>query len=195
MSSSYLLDPFVMTLLIEKDKSILDVGCGRGKWGYLIGASPKSPSYIVGGDLDRESTRYVKYHKVYDDVVLFDGRYLPFKNACFDIVLCFWVLHLMNKSEGLRLVSEVERVARERVSVSAKYSVGHHSSGWMVSSLWRRGYTVRGVGFGFFGRFVKNRLAFALASLAYYVPYMSYTLLAWKNLDKKRCKTKVSKSK
>jgi len=79
MSSSYLLDPFVMTLLAEKSKSYLDIACGRGKWGYLLKTSHKPPSYIIGGDLDKEVLQYVKMHGIYDDTVLFDGRYLPFR--------------------------------------------------------------------------------------------------------------------
>jgi ubiquinone/menaquinone biosynthesis C-methylase UbiE len=188
MSSSYLLDPFVLTLLVEKDKSILDIACGRGKWGYLIQQSPKAPSYIVGGDL--ESVNYVHYHRVYDDVILFDGRRLPFKDASFDIVMAFETIEHMEKSEGHKLLDEAERVAKEKVIIStpllgAKYWYTGHVSRWVPKDLRRRGYTVRGVGFSFFGRYTTFRLAFALMPLAYYIPWMSYIMLAWKDQEKK----------
>jgi len=193
MSSSYLLDPFVLTSLVEKGKSCLDVACGRGKWGYLIKASHKQPEYIVGGDLDVESVNYVKAHNVYDHVVRFDARYLPFRDACFDLVLALEAIEHMEKSSGHRLLDEVERVVREKVVVSTPllgarywYSEEEHISRWTVGDLRKRGYAVRGVGFSFFGLFTTYHLAFVLAPLAYYIPQMSYILLEWKDLKRKK---------
>jgi len=191
MSSSYLLDPFVMTLLAEKSKSYLDIACGRGKWGYLLKTSHKPPSYIIGGDLDKEVLQYVKMHGIYDDTVLFDGRYLPFREKSFDYVLAFEVIEHMEKKDGMKLLDEAERVSKEKVIVSTPllgarywYSAKHHVSKWTVRDLRRKGYCVRGVGFSFFGLFTTHRLAFGLAPLAYYMPWMSYILLAFK--DKRR---------
>lgn len=187
MSSSYLLDPFLITLLAEGGKSYLDIGCGKGKWGYLINTSHKLPGFMIGGDLKVENVRHVKKHQVYDGALLFDGRYLPFRDACFDIVLALEVIEHMQKSDGYKLLSEAERVAREKVIVSTPllgarywYSEKEHVSRWTVRDLRKKGYTVRGVGFSFFGRFATYRLAFALAPLAYYMPWVSYILLAWK---------------
>jgi len=192
MSSSYLLDPFVLTFLAEKGKTYLDIACGRGKWGYLIKISHKQPSCIVGGDLDAKSVRWVKAHNVYDDVLLVDGKYLPFRDFSFDIVLVIEVIEHMDKTRGHELLDEAERVAREKVIVSTPllgarywYSKQHHTSRWTSRDLRKRGYTVRGVGFSFFGRYTTNRLAFALMPLAYYVPQISYILLAWKYVNGK----------
>jgi ubiquinone/menaquinone biosynthesis C-methylase UbiE len=191
MSSSYLLDPFVLTLLTERGKSYLDIGCGRGKWGYLIKTSHKPPSYIVGSDIELSNLRWVKEHKIYDDVVLLDGGHLPFRDNSFDIVLAIEVIEHMEKMSGEKLLNEAERVSRKRVIVSTPllgarywYSRRHHVSKWTVSDLHKRGYKVRGVGFSFFGLFTTYRLAFALAPLAYYIPWMSYILLAWKDHGK-----------
>jgi ubiquinone/menaquinone biosynthesis C-methylase UbiE len=193
MSSSYLLDPFVITILAEEGQSYLDIGCGKGKWGYLIKTSHKPPSYIIGGDIDLNNLRYTKEHKIYDDVVLLDGSHLPFRNNSFDIVLAIEVIEHVEKMDGERLLDEVERLSTKKVIVSTPllgarywYSERHHISKWTVSDLRKRGYKVRGVGFSFFGRFTTYRLAFALAPLAYYIPWVSYILLAWKDLDKKK---------
>jgi len=189
MSSSYLIDPFILSLFIEKEKSILDIGCGRGKWGYLIKTSHKPPSFIVGGDIDQNNVCFVKEHKIYDYVVQFDGRYLPFRDKAFDIVLVLEVIEHMEKSDGRKLLNEAERVSKEKVIVSTPlrgarywYTAEHHPSRWTVSDLRKLGYTVRGVGFSFFRYYTTYRLAFGLAPLAYYIPWMSYILLAWKNM-------------
>ena len=196
MSSSYLLDPFILTLIAEKGKSYLDIGCGRGKWGYLIKTSHKPPSYMIGGDLDREALKYAKDHNVYNDVVRFDATHIPFRNACFDIVLVIEVIEHMEKSGGQVILNEAERVAKEKIVVSTPllgarywYSEKHHVSRWTVGDLRKRGYTVRGVGFSFFGLFTTYRLTFALAPLAYYMPWIGYILLAWKNLPKGKKET------
>jgi hypothetical protein len=96
----------------------------------------------------------------------------------------------MEKIDGQKLLDEAERVSRERVIVSTPllgarywYSEKHHVSKRTVEDLRKRGYTVRGVGFSLFGRFATVRLTFALGPLAYYVPWISYILLAWKNLQ------------
>jgi ubiquinone/menaquinone biosynthesis C-methylase UbiE len=192
MSSSYLLDPFVMTLLVEKGKSCLDVACGKGKWGYLLRTSHKVPCYFVGGDLNLKSVKFVKDHKVYDDIILLEGGHLPFRDGSFDVVLAFEVLEHLKKSQGYKLLNEAERVAREKVVVSTPllgarhwYSEKHHPSRWTVGDLRKEGFTVRGVGFSFLGRFTTYRLAFALAPIAYYLPWMSYILLAWKTFNRK----------
>jgi len=191
MSSSYLLDPFILTVLVKKGGSYLDIGCGKGKWGYLLKTSHKPPSYIVGGDINLNHLLYVKKHKIYEDLVLLDGRHLPFRDGSFDIVLAIEIIEHMGKIEGQKLLDEAERISRERVIVSTPllgarywYSEKHHISKWTVRDLRKRGYTVRGVGFSFFGRFTTYRLAFALAPLSYFIPWMSYILLAWKDLRK-----------
>jgi ubiquinone/menaquinone biosynthesis C-methylase UbiE len=73
---------------------------------------------MVGGDLDIESVKYVKAHNVYDHVVRFDGRYLPFQAASFDMVLALEVIEHMEKAEGHKLLNEAKRVCREKVVVS-----------------------------------------------------------------------------
>jgi len=119
MSSSYLLDPFILTVLAKEGGAYLDIGCGKGKWGYLLKTSHKPPSYIVGGDIDLSNLRYAKKHKTYDDVVLLDGRHLPFRDDSFDIVLAIEVIEHMEKIEGQKLLDEAERVSRESYSVNS----------------------------------------------------------------------------
>jgi hypothetical protein len=64
------------------------------------------------------------------------------------------VIEHMEKPEGRKLLSEAERVSKERVIVSTPlrgarywYTAEHHPSRWTVNDLRKLGYTVRGVGF------------------------------------------------
>ena len=97
------------------------------------------------------------------------------------------IIEHMEKIEGQKLLDEAKKFP-ERVIVSTPllgarywYSEKHHISKWTVGDLRKRGYAVRDVGFSFFGHFTTYRLAFALAPLSYYIPWMSYIILAWKN--------------
>jgi hypothetical protein len=83
-------------------------------------------------------------------------------NFDFDVVLCLDVLEHLPKTDGFRLLSEMERIAQRQVIISTP--LGHyeqhgiddnpyqvHRSQWSVSEFERRGYIVRGVGFPNFG--------------------------------------------
>ena len=78
MSSSYLLDPLILTVLAERGDPIWIWDAEKAN-GYLIKTSYKYPSYIAGGGIDPYNVCYCKNHDVYDDVVLFDGRHLLFR--------------------------------------------------------------------------------------------------------------------
>ena len=189
MSSSHLLDPYVMAILAEKDHSYLDIGGGFGKWAYLLKISHKPPSTIIGGDVDIEALNFVKKHRTYDDQILFDGRMIPLRDNSFDIVLCLEVIEHLEKSESYLILKEAERVGKKKVIVSTPllganywYKDDYHVSKWTPQDLRRKGYKVRGVGFSFFGRYTTEKLAFGLAPLAFFFPWLSFILLAWKEL-------------
>jgi SAM-dependent methyltransferase len=183
-SSSCFLDPFIVGMLSEKDKCILDVGCGKGKWGFLLRTCWKPPSFSVGLDCDRQHVKLSKEHKVYDEIILGDGARLPFKNSSFDIVLAVDVLEVVNKREGYVILAECDRVAKERLIVAtpnrSRLNI-HAGHWWTPKDLKRQGFTVRGVGFAPYGSPISPRLTMALMPLAYYLPDFSYVILAWKN--------------
>lgn len=187
MSSSYLLDVFVIES-VEKGKRILDVGCGGGKWGYLLKISRKSPIYSVGIDVHGPNLQFVKEHKVYDEVIRSDARSLPFRDGWFQVVLAIEVLEHLEKSEGWEMLREIERVCSEEVILTTPNVYWHqrgrhhsmeHKCRWTAKELSRIGYNVRGVGFGGFGLSMR-KLIFALAPLAYFLPCLSYILFCLK---------------
>jgi len=76
VSSDPKLVPYILPLV--EGSTVLDVGCGRGKWGYLLkvdywytkaGRGKDELNYVVGTDLYSKYLRFVKYHRVYDDLV------------------------------------------------------------------------------------------------------------------------------
>ncbi|MCL4435526.1 MAG: class I SAM-dependent methyltransferase [Thaumarchaeota archaeon] len=190
MSSSYLLDPYIINI-VERGNSVLDVACGRGKWGHLVNTSHKPPSFIIGVDIWPQYLKETAKHRIYDDVILCDAKYLPLRDSSFDTVLACEVLEHVEKSEGKNLLKELERVCRDKIIVSTPkirfeqdivegnaYQI--HRSRWSPNELRKHGYLVRGVGFGLFGASTPPMLIMGLAPLSYYLPETSYILLAVK---------------
>ena len=187
MSSSHLLDPFIVSLLSEKDHSYLDIACGFGKWGYLLWISHKPPSVVVGGDLDIDAIGFTNRNGAYGSIVRFDARWLPLRDNSLDIVIASEVVEHVCKEDGLKILDEAERVSRIKTIASTPllgglywFSKDYHVSRWVPSDFQKRGYTVRGVGFSLFGRWSTMKLAYALGPLSYYFPWFSHILLAWK---------------
>lgn len=131
MSSSLLLDSVVLPLV--DGTKILEIGCGLGKWGYLLRScwswaeaggkqdhwgAYLEPEYLVGIDLWLPSLRKVKYHKIYDDVIMCDALHLPFKNNCFDVVMAIEVVeHIEDKNKDY-LYREAERVSKKTIIIT-----------------------------------------------------------------------------
>jgi len=63
------LEPRILGLLIDaRPRSVLDVGCGYGFWGFVVRSRVSGVDYIVGLDLD--FGRVVRAGGLYDDVVV-----------------------------------------------------------------------------------------------------------------------------
>jgi ubiquinone/menaquinone biosynthesis C-methylase UbiE len=200
MSSPNEVEPYILRY-IEKNNKVLDVGVGFGKNGYMIRVF-NNPCYFVGSDIFRPYLKIVKYHRVYDDVVLHDAAVLPFKSDAFDACLASEVIEHLDKKAGVNFLNEIERVARKRVIIitpnkaeireGALTPVGFnpweaHKSSWAVCDFTRRGYKVYGIGFRFHHRFGKlgfflNRLFTIFTSRL--IPSMANELIAIKDLTK-----------
>ena len=85
------LEPWILGLLIDaRPRSILDVGCGYGFWGFVVRSRVSSVDYIVGLDLD--FGRVVRAGGLYDGVVA-NAVFPPFREGVFDVVLAVEGLH------------------------------------------------------------------------------------------------------
>jgi ubiquinone/menaquinone biosynthesis C-methylase UbiE len=199
VSSDPKLIPYILPLI--EGAVVLDIGCGRGKWGYLLkvdfwhtkaGRRRKNKlNYVVGTDLHPKYLKFVKYHRVYDALILCDARHLPFKSHVFDTVLFLEVIEHMAKNEGVKSLEEAERVASRLVLVSTpsffmrqEARDGNvfqkHLSKWSVGDFIRLGYSIR------FGSFplerIYNYLQYFFIKLTYFLPQYPVSLIAIKRI-------------
>jgi ubiquinone/menaquinone biosynthesis C-methylase UbiE len=88
-------------------KSVLDVGCGSGR--YMAYFSGKA-TLVVGIDISKNAfikTRNGKYF------VVADAHNLPFKNSFFELVFCTDVIEHLSKP--LQALKEMRRVSQKRI--------------------------------------------------------------------------------
>jgi cyclopropane fatty-acyl-phospholipid synthase-like methyltransferase len=141
--------------LDKSSKLVLDVGCGKGAPMTFIKKHMKFKA--VGVDIFPPYLRISKQDGTYEDVILGDVRCLPLKDRQFDTVICIEVLEHLEKEDGEKLLSELERVARKQILITtpiSKYEQDaydenpyqEHKYIWKLQELRERGYRVRGAG-------------------------------------------------
>lgn len=206
MSSPLTLDPIVLPLM--EGQRILDVACGQGRWGYLLGTNywcvkhrkgEEKPHYVVGVDLFLSFLKKVKYHRVYDDVVYCHASYLPFIDESFDTVLASEIIEHLTNGEGTLLLNEVERLARRAVIVTTPNLLRErgglatpegfnpyerHVTRWTIKGLRARRYKVYGVGFL---PFVLSPILNAILSpISFIIPFLSTHIVAVKYVTNRK---------
>jgi ubiquinone/menaquinone biosynthesis C-methylase UbiE len=141
--------------LDKSSKTILDAGCGKGDAMAFLNKHGKFET--VGIDIFKLYLKEAKNKGRFQDLILGDVSYLPFKDKSFDTVICMEVLEHLEKADGYKLLDELERVARRQVLLTTP--VGKHESHpfdenpyqkhkciWKVEELRKLGYKVRGRG-------------------------------------------------
>lgn len=92
--------------LLEKNKRILDVGCGSGA--YTREISNLSYSNIIGVDYSEKAIQLAKSKN--DDIqyILSALPYLPFKKNSFDIVVCIGIFqYIVNEFDAITDINSV----------------------------------------------------------------------------------------
>ena len=157
--------PFTATYLAwhmikSSYKSILDVGCGKGKMGVVI--KRHRNLYSVGVDAFAPYVTECRNSNIYNKIIQCDIRNLPFESGSFDVVLCKEVIEHLEKGEAFELLKKLEEIARHKIIVTTpvgRYGqhayddnlLQEHKSTWEPDELKKLGYTVRGVGVRKFG--------------------------------------------
>jgi len=177
-------------------KRVLDVGCGRGIWGYLIRSERLGETCcIIGVDLFRPYLKHCKKHQVYDDLVMCHASRLPFQKKTFDLVLACELIEHLTKLEGCRFLHQVEEIG-ERIIMSTPNEFKQqksessrptevHKSGWRPSDFVNRGYKVHGVGFRFVRIYESNPylwgfLFYVFTPISFVFPQLGEILVAKK---------------
>ncbi len=204
MSSSWsYLDPVILPLIAGE--SVLDVGCGMGRWGALIEtnyweARLNSAPAVDGCDAFEPNVEHCRERGAYRRVWVqklpspLDGRW--------DTVLACELIEHIPQVRVAETLDLLEGAAAKRVIVSTPNSplyrggsdtpfgfneLEAHVSYVPAELLKRRGYRIYGAGFGRYNsrlalRAARWRLRRSLVSLPYRIPAIAETIVAVKDL-------------
>lgn len=138
---------------IEDGCTVLDVGCGRTS--CLTGI--KKGSIRVGLDHYEPYISKSKIGSVHDFYVLGDAIELPFEANSFDCIIATEILEHLHKQDGLRMIKEMERVAKNKILMTTPNGFlptypgpddnpdEAHLSGWTVAELKKLSFKVYGI--------------------------------------------------
>lgn len=131
-NKSYPLKMFLMAwtdptpIVIKKNtKTILDLGCGEGKLMEMIRARIKIRK-AVGVDLFKPDLMDAKKRGTHEKLILKDIRKVNFPDKSFDVVLCSHVVEHLPKSQALKLIANMERMAKKQVVIASPIGEMYH---------------------------------------------------------------------
>jgi ubiquinone/menaquinone biosynthesis C-methylase UbiE len=101
---------------LQPGESVLDVGCGTGTLAILAKRQVELTGEVYGIDASPEMIARAEKKATKAKVdVAFKNAYaqsLPFRNACFDVVLTTLMLHHLPKNARAELAGEIRRVLK-----------------------------------------------------------------------------------
>ncbi len=203
MSSSWsYLDPVILPLITGE--TVLDVGCGMGRWGVLIEtnyweAGLDAAPAVDGCDAFEPNVEHCRRRGAYRRVWV---QALPSPlEGIWDTILACEVIEHVPQAQISDTLDLLEEAAAKRVIVStpnsALYRPGHHTplgfneleahvSYASAELLKRRGYRILGAGFGRYNSRLALRakrwsLRETLMSVPYRVPALAESIVAVKD--------------
>lgn len=183
-----MIDNLVLARIDPKTKSLLDCGCGNGSNTFIMKFERKI-DYDLGCDIWLPSLKIAS--KICDGVVLCDVMRLPFREKSFEHVHAGEVLEHFDKSKGYTFISEMDRVAKRKITLTTPngFVLGdatqtkenlhqRHLSGWTYFELKRLGFNVRGTGIiGSWG--IKMLIRVIFSGISYIIPFLGADLIAY----------------
>lgn len=182
-------------------ESFLDIGCGHGKWGYLLKKyrwSQSSLPTVTGIDLFEPHIRALEKHGVYDSLQVASATELPFEDKSFDSTIACEIVEHLPKEEGPRLISELKRVSRLSFVVTTPNYPCLRGGGQTLDGFNEHEAHQHNLGFGEFrglgftqvvGVGLKTpsfKVSRGLASLGFYLPRFSRYLVGFWFADGKK---------
>lgn len=142
----------VWWLLDPKSKTVLDVGCGQGYPMQML-KMVRSDLKITGVDLFKDYLKEAKKSGIYEKLVNVDVNKMKFKDKSFDTVICLQVVEHQTKKNALKLIKNMERMAKKQVIIATPLGyfdhpemdgnvLQRHLSGWDDSDFTQMGYRV-----------------------------------------------------
>lgn len=138
-------------------KTIVEGGCGKGIYGYLLRATRDlTGSKLIGMDISSEYLQIAKKHNIYDKYVTGDLKHLPFNSRSVDLFLAIEVIAHLSKIDGRQFLTDLDRVCRGISIIVTPNAMLHHQpefvpsdshvSAWSVSDFTNYGYKIYGFG-------------------------------------------------
>lgn len=197
--------PWIIRHHLANSKTVLDIGCGDGE--LMVKVNYDKKYEVTGVDLYRPYLNKAKKTGVYKKIVLSDLKKLKFKQKSFDVVLASQVIEHINKKDGLKMISAMEKIARDKVIIATPNGfvpfepfenkddnpLQVHKSGWGIEEMKKLGYKVYGQGSNFIYRStgllykfrkLKNLLvviSYLLSPIVYFCPSSSFIIIAIKD--------------
>jgi SAM-dependent methyltransferase len=196
------LTPFVISHIPKRFDVLIDIGCGYGLLGYILKVSSllsRSSIRLIGIDINKEYLHYlISCKNIYDDLILASASNLPLRTKCADVSIAIEVIEHLNKSSGLNMLQELNRITRNRIILTTPnnfhqvfkavniYEV--HHSGWTVNELRRFGFKIRGFGIKLWWKNPNSKLIYfmhyILTPLSLFLPKLAAFLIAYKDQSK-----------
>lgn len=148
---------FLLCKELEGMNSVLDVGCGRCSILYRVKEIIKKRGYWVGLDFYEPYIIESRNLFIHDHYVLGDARNLPFPSKSFDCVVASEIIEHLEKQDGLKMLQEMERVARQKIILTTPNGFWptyagpkdnpkeKHISGWRKNDFQKYGFKVYGL--------------------------------------------------
>lgn len=189
-------------------KTILDLGCGDGTLMELLSEGEKWQ--ITGIDIYKKDIEVARKRNVYHKLIKGDILKNISNNNLrtkYDVVFFSQVIEHVTRSQGEKILKEIEKLARKRIIVGTprgfmeqphEFLDGNphqvHKSGWSIEDFTSRGYQVHGVGFFLIWSYeglgrnaniirlvISNIISYLTAPVVYFFPTLAAGMIAIKN--------------